>query len=153
MHQNLRIISLVLLLTSALFFGACSDSGICSPGHPAGPMIVTLSCAAEAQTDGLAEEPLIVEISTEGGDWMPCERRRDDENSDVLSTQPICDAAAPATVRYECGEDVIGTIALRASQNGRIAGPVEITTSVDTECFNPDDARKFFYDLVLDLVE
>lgn len=153
MHQKLRTIAPVLLLTSALFFGACDNTEVCSPGHPVGPMTVTLSCAPEAQTDGLAEEPIIVEISTEGGDWTPCERRIDDDNSDVLPTQPICDAAAPAIVRYECGEDVIGTIALRASQNGRIAGPVEITTSVDTECFNPDDARKFFYDLVLDLVE
>lgn len=63
-------------------------------------------------------------------------------------TQPVCDAAKPATPKFACGYRA-GTFEIRATQGDRTAGPIEVETRMKDHC--DYDEKTLYHELTLDL--
>ena len=112
---------------------------------------MTIDCTDEARATALPEDALLVEYTEANGDWQPCLRNDFLEMGRGPYTQPVCDVDHPTTPKFDCGHSGRLTFEIRARQNGRSAGPVEIKTRMQNVCAY--DEKTLYHELHLDLVE
>lgn len=141
--------SAAIIGASAISMLACGKES-CSAEHKPGPAVVTITCSDEAIDAELENERLLVEYSYDGTTWKECRRYIYDEPSgqSLPVTTPVCGTASAQGPRFECGIQT-GKFEIRASQNGRSAGPIEIRTRMQDACYYDEDT--LYHELTLDL--
>lgn len=127
----------------------CKKEPGCDHEQRPGPAVVSIDCTDEAREDALPDSPLLVEYTNESGDWRPCLFMRGNGVSDDLYTQPVCNVDSPTPPRFSCGHSGRLQFEIRASQNGRTAGPIEIQTRMKNHC--DYDEKTLYHELTLDL--